>query len=125
MDNNIPKITESNLPNQGYFIVKMCIHCEDITQDTATPFPMPFPSLRLAKANLMGMIDDAIDDAEQNVSFKDGIVTIKDNDGEVHQYVQAIIQINNKIVWRPGDDEQVESMFNDIINGIDFNNPTE
>lgn len=124
MDNNVPKITADNLPNDNYFIVRMCVHCQDIAEDTATPFPMPFPSLRLAKANMLGMIQDAIDDNTAE-KFTDGVVYMTDEDGVKHEYVQAIIHITNKIVWRPGDDEQIESKFNDIISVFNLDNPTE
>jgi len=125
MSDNIPKLTEANLPDDGYFIVRMCIHCQDMSEDTATPFPMPFPSLRLAKANMLGMIEDAVEDTDQNACYENGIVTMVDDDGEEHRYIQAVIKITNKIVWRPGDDEQLASQFNDIISAIDFDTSTE
>jgi hypothetical protein len=121
MDSNVPKITESNLPDDNYFIVRMCVHCQDIKEEMATPFPMPFPSIRLAKAMMLGMTEDAMDE-DSSVEVIDGVVHRTDEDGEKHQYVQAIIHITNKIVWRPGDDEQIDSKFNDIINGINLDN---
>lgn len=123
MDNNVPKITADNLPDNNYFIVRMCVHCQDIAEDMAAPMPIPFPSLRLAKANLLGMIEDAMDD-DKSITFVDGVVT-RTEDGEEHKYVQAIIYVSNKIVWRPGDDEQIDSTFNDIISAINLDNPTE
>jgi hypothetical protein len=124
MDNNVPKITRDNLPDDGYFIVRMCAHCSDITEENATPFPFPFPSIRLAKANMLGMIEDAMEE-DKNITFVDGVVTKQDDDGEEHRYIQAIIHVSNKIVWRPGDDEQIDSTFNDIISAINLDNPTE
>jgi hypothetical protein len=124
MDTNVPKITESNLPDDNYFIVRMCVHCQDIKEEMATPFPMPFPSVRLAKAMMQGMIEDAIEE-DPSVKIIDGVVHRTDEDGEKHQYVQAVIHITNKIVWRPGDDEQIDSKFNDIIGAFDLDTPTE
>jgi hypothetical protein len=124
MDSNVPKITSSNLPDDNYFIVRMCVHCQDISEDMATPFPMPFPSVRLAKAMMQGMIEDAMDE-DPTVKNVDGVLHRTDEDGEKHQYVQAVIHITNKIVWRPGDDEQIESKFNDIISSFGLDNPTE
>jgi len=124
MDNNVPKITQDNLPNDSYFIVRMCVHCQDITDTIAVPFHMPFPSVRIAKAMMLGMIEDAIDD-DKSVNFTDGVVHMTDDEGEQHKYIQAIIHITNKIVWRPGDDEQIDSKFNDIIGALDLDTPTE
>jgi hypothetical protein len=120
MDSNVPKITSSNLPDDNYFIVRMCVHCQDIKEDMATPVPIPFPSVRLAKAMRQGMLEDAMDD-DSTVKVVDGLIHRTDEDGD-HRYVEAIIHITNKIVWRPGDDEQIDSKFNDIINGINLDN---
>jgi hypothetical protein len=120
MDSNVPKITSSNLPDDNYFIVRMCVHCQDIKEDMATPVPIPFPSVRLAKAMRQGMLEDAMDD-DSTVKVVDGLIHRTDEDGE-HRYVEAIIHITNKIVWRPGDDEQIDSKFNDIISGINLDN---
>jgi hypothetical protein len=125
MSDNIPKITERNLPGTNYLLIRMCIHCQNIQEDHAVPYPMPFPSVRLAKATMQAMLEDAMDE-DSTVTFKDGIVTmVDDEDGQTHQYVQAVIKVTNEIVYRPGDDEQVDATFNDIISGIDFSNPTE
>jgi hypothetical protein len=85
---------------------------------------MPFPSVRLAKAMMQGMIEDAMDE-DPLVKNIDGIIHRTDEDGEKHQYVQAVIHITNKIVWRPGDDEQIDSKFKDIIGAFDLDTPTE
>jgi hypothetical protein len=124
MDNNVPRITQDNLPNDNYFIVRMCIHCQDIKEDIVTPLPMPFPSARLAKAMLQGMIEDAIEE-DPSIKIVDGVIHTTDEDGEKHQYVQGVIHITNKIVWRLGDDEQIDSKFNDIIGSLNLDTPTE
>jgi len=116
-DNNVPKITNKNIPKDAYFVIKMCLGCDDMNE-LATPMEVPFPSLNMAKAVVTAAMEDLVNDGGKVV---DNVAHIVDTDGNSHRYIQAIIKISNEIVWRPGDDEQLNTAFNDIVKDINFN----
>ena len=122
MSDETPRITEANIPSNGFLIVKLCLLCDDVNNDSAEPFPIPFSTLNMAKAIVKAQMEDIQDDPDGYV--KGNVVHVK-NDGKEHQYIQAIVKVTNEVVWRPGEDAQIEAKFNDIINGINLDNTTE
>jgi hypothetical protein len=130
MDNNIPRITASEVDgNVSYYIVKKCIDCAIVRPDDAVEvLEMQFPTLESATAMSRGFIEITLK-KHSGAEFKDGVLYLVNDEGDTHRYIQAIITGTPTIVWQSTDEaianQEITNKFNDIMTGVEFDSPTE
>lgn len=118
----MPKITKDNVPPTNFLVVRLCSECMKKDEDAcvASPMPMPFKTLNTAKGFLSGLIQSIIDGENDDETWnaQDNTSTLKDDDGEVHNYSYGIIRVSADVVYNYGDDEVIATKFDDIVQGL-------
>jgi len=131
MENNIPRITEQDIIDNhtAFYVVKKCLDCAITDPDNGTEvMEMQFPTMESAVALLEGFTKVGVA-KHKNAEYKDGILYMTDGEGNSHRYIQAVMTGIPKILWQTTDEaianQEIASKFNDIMNGVELDGPTE
>ena len=130
MDNNIPRITASEINgNLSYYIVKKCLDCTIVNgEDALEVLEMQFPTLESAKAMSQGFLEITLK-KHPNAEVKDGVLYLVNAEGDTHRYIQGVITGTPTMAWQSTDEamanQEITSKFNDIMSDVEFDSPTE